>query len=260
MNLRKYGAGPYKVAVVHGGPGAAGSVRSLCVELSKDQSILEPLQTAMSVKGQLEELRQVLEENTDNPVTLVGHSWGAMLIYMLAAKYHHLVKKIILISSGSFEEKYYEDLCKNRDSRLTAEEKEELGRLRRLFANPGSEDMDKVFSRFGELMDKLDSYELIEAVHDDSLYSYETFVKVWPDSHAMRKSGEMFELGKNIKCEVVAIHGDYDSHPGIGVKSSLEKLMKDYRFYELEKCGHTPWEELHAKEEFYRILRSELNS
>ena len=258
MNLRKYGAGPYKVAVVHGGPGAAGSVRPLCVELSKDHSILEPLQTAMSVEGQLEELRQVLEDNTKEPVMLIGHSWGAMLIYMLAAKYQHLVKKIILVSSGSFEEKYYEDLCKNRDSRLTTEEKEELERLRSLFANPGNEDMNKVFSRFGALMDKLDSYESEKTHNDDSLCSYETFIKVWPQAHAMRKSGELLEMGKGIQCEVVAIHGDYDSHPAIGVKSSLEKLMKDYRFYELEKCGHTPWEELHAKEEFYKILRSEL--
>lgn len=56
-------------------------------------------------------------------IILIGHSWGAMLIYMFAAKYNHLVKKIILVSSGSIEEKYYEDLCKNRESKLTEEEK-----------------------------------------------------------------------------------------------------------------------------------------
>lgn len=57
MKLRKYGEKPYKIAVVHGGPGAAGSVKPLCEELSKFCGVLEPLQTEMSVHGQLDELK-----------------------------------------------------------------------------------------------------------------------------------------------------------------------------------------------------------
>lgn len=258
MNIRKYGNKPYKIAVVHGGPGAAGSVKPVCEELSNVCGVLEPLQTEMSVDGQLEELIKVLEENTEEPVILIGHSWGAMLIYMFAAKYSHLVKKIILISSGSLEEKYYEDLCKNREERLTEEERIELNRLQKIFSNPGNEDMNKVFARFGALMEKLDSYELMEIDSDESLPSYEIFTKVWSQAHTMRKSGEMYKMGKDIKCEVVAIHGDYDSHPAIGIKDSLEKIISNFKFYELKKCGHTPWAEVYAKDEFYRILKAEI--
>lgn len=259
MNLRKYGKEPYHVAVVHGGPGAAGSVKSLAVELSKTCGVLEPLQTELSVEGQIEELKEILENNAMKPITLIGHSWGAMLIYMLASKYTDMVKKIILVSSGSFEEKYFSDLSKNREERLTNEERAELIRLRSVFANPVDEDMNKVFARFGKLMSKLDAYEPIDIDGDPSLCSYEIFTKVWSEAHAMRKSGKMYEMGKNIKCEVVAIHGDYDSHPVEGIRDSLDKIIENFKFYELKKCGHEPWSEVHAKDEFYRILKSELS-
>lgn len=258
MNLRRYGEKPYKVAVVHGGPGAAGSVKPVCEELSEVYGVLEPLQTEMSVEGQLNELKKVLEENTDEPITLIGHSWGAMLIYMFAAKYNHLVKKIILVSSGCIEEKYYEDLCNNRESKLTKEEKNELNSLRKSFMNPNDKDMNKVFARFGALMEKLDSYEPIEIENDESLFSYEIFEKVWTEARALRKSGLLYDMGKNIKCKVVAIHGDYDSHPAEGIRTSLEKLFSNLRFYELKKCGHSPWREVYAKDEFYKILRTEI--
>jgi len=258
MNLRKYGEKPYKVAVVHGGPGAAGSVKPICEELSKTCGVLEPLQTEMSVEGQLHELKEILEENTDEPIILIGHSWGAMLVYMFASKYNNLVKKIILVSSGSIEEKYYEDLQKSRESKLTELEKSELKNLQHIFSNPSNNDMNKVFAKFGALMEKLDSYAPIEIDNDDSLYSYEIFTKVWSEAHTLRKSGSMYEMGKDIKCEVIAIHGDYDSHPAYGIKASLEKRISKFKFYNIKNCGHSPWTETYARDEFYRILKAEI--
>ncbi|QOR36350.1 alpha/beta hydrolase [Clostridium sp. 'deep sea'] len=260
MNLRKYGTAPYKVAVVHGGPGGAGSMKPVALELSKYFGVLEPLQTAMSVEGQITELMQVLEENCKEPITLIGHSWGAMLIYMFAAKHKHLVKKIIMVSSGAVEEKYYPDLCQNREDRLTEAEREELSCLKKKFSNPTSnKNMNEIFARFGKLMGKLDTYDSVETEKNTSMISYEIFNKVWPQAHAMRKSGEMAKMGKQINCPVIAIHGDYDSHPIEGIRDSLKNIVKDFTFYELKKCGHTPWVERWAKEQFYKIILSCIN-
>lgn len=255
MNLRKYGDRPYEIAVIHGGPGAAGSMMPVAVELRKHYGVLEPLQTAMSVEGQIEELRQVIEQNGELPMILVGHSWGAMLIYMFASRYPELVKCIIMIGSGALEEKFYPDLCRNRDERLSDSEREELGYLRRKFASPASDDdMDIIFARFGQLMEKLDTYEPIDADDDDTMCSYEIFTKVWPEVHSMRKKGELYDMGKEIDCPVIAIHGDYDSTPLVAIDDSLSKIIKDFTFYSINKCGHTPWNERYAKEEFYSIL------
>ena len=65
------------MAVIHGGPGAAGEMAAVANELASNWGILEPLQTATSLQGQVEELKTVLEKNASLPVILIGFSWGA---------------------------------------------------------------------------------------------------------------------------------------------------------------------------------------
>ena len=77
-------------------------------------------------------------------------------------------------------------------------------------------------------------------------------------SSELRSSGKLLELGREICCQVVAIHGDYDPHPFEGVRDPLSRVLKDFRFILLEKCGHRPWIEREAKERFYEILRNEI--
>jgi hypothetical protein len=74
---------PFRVAVVHGGPGAAGELWPVARRLAATCGVLEPMQTATSVDGQAEELRIAIESHADLPVVLIGHSWGAWLICIL---------------------------------------------------------------------------------------------------------------------------------------------------------------------------------
>ncbi len=74
----------------------------------------------------------------------------------------------------------------------------------------------------------------------------------------MRKSGKLLQVGKQIICPVVAIHGDYDPHPAEGVKEPLSRIFKNFRFVTLRNCGHDPWIEPCAKDRFYEIIREEL--
>ena len=97
-NPRIYGQAPFDVVVVHGGPGLGGEMAPVARELASDRGVLEPIQTAASLKGQIEELRTILAKDGDPPVTLIGYSWGAWLSYIIAAEYPALAKKLILIS------------------------------------------------------------------------------------------------------------------------------------------------------------------
>jgi pimeloyl-ACP methyl ester carboxylesterase len=74
----------------------------------------------------------------------------------------------------------------------------------------------------------------------------------------MRSSGALLKHAGRINCPVLAIHGDYDPHPYTGVKLPLEKVIKNFRFQLLEKCGHEPWNEVHAKQTFFNILEEEI--
>ena len=103
-NPRIYGSAPYTVAVIHGGPGAPGEMAPVARELSPFRGILEPLQTAATLEGQVQELKALLEKKGALPVTLIGFSWGAMLSFIFTARYPSSVKKLILIGSGVYEE------------------------------------------------------------------------------------------------------------------------------------------------------------
>ncbi|HPI41828.1 MAG TPA: alpha/beta hydrolase, partial [Pseudobdellovibrionaceae bacterium] len=84
------------------------------------------------------------------------------------------------------------------------------------------------------------------------------YERVWPEAAQLRKSGELLKIAEKIRCPVVAIHGDYDPHPANGVKEPLSQTIKDFRFILLKDCGHKPWIEKNTKDEFYRLLKQEL--
>ena len=257
-NPRIYGSVPFNIAVVHGGPGAPGEMAPVARELSSFRGVLEPLQTAATLEGQVQELKAVLEKKGDLPVTLIGFSWGAMLSFIFTARYPSFVKKLILIGSGAYEEKYTRYIMTARLSRLSEEEKTEALSLMENLNDPHIEDKNTPMARLGKLISKADSYDPLP--HDSEILEcqYDIYQSVWDQASKLRSSGKLLELGSRIQCPVVAIHGDYDPHPPEGIKDPLSSVLKDFRFILLEKCGHCPWIERGARGRFYDILRNEV--
>lgn len=257
-NLRKYGKAPFHTAVIHGGPGAPGEMAPVARELSSARGVLEPLQTATTLEGQIEELKDVLKKNGDLPVTLIGWSWGAWLSFILTAQYPASVKKLILIGSGPYEEKYALNTMETRLNRLSKEEKTEAFSLIENLDNPEVEDKNTLLARFGNLISKADSYDPLPRQSELLECQYDIYQNVWEQARKLRSGGELLELGKKIQCPVVAIHGDFDPHPAEGVKRPLSRILKDFRFILLQKCGHQPWIERSARNRFYNILKREV--
>ena len=256
-NLRIYGNKPPNVAVIHGGPGAPGEMAPVARELSSVGGILEPLQTASTVEGQVEELKGVLENCGNPPLILIGFSWGAWLSYILAAYHPLLIKKLILISSGPFEEKYAAKIMETRLSRLGVNEKKEA--LSLLSALDSNDLNNNGFAKFGELMSKADTYDSLP--QDSEVFDGgdpDVYQQVWEQASRLRSSGGLLQLGERIQCPVVAIHGEYDPHPSEGVKDPLSRVIKDFRFILLDECGHCPWIERKARDAFYSVLKNEI--
>jgi pimeloyl-ACP methyl ester carboxylesterase len=259
LNVRTYGLPPYSVAVIHGGPGARGELALVASKLSNRRGVLEPLQSASSLVGQVDELGTVLRDQCSEPVTLVGYSWGAWLSFILAAQHQELVRKLILVSAGPFEEEYVAGLTETRLGRLLGKERDEVRDLQSRLGDPAEQDKASLFRRFGQLMSKADSFDAIEQQNPLIEYHHDTYKKVWSEAKEMRRSGVLLQLGRSIRCPVVAIHGDYDPHPAEGVRKPLSRILKDFRFELLPKCGHTPWLERHAEGRFYEIIETELS-
>ncbi|WP_410509556.1 alpha/beta hydrolase [Methanosarcina hadiensis] len=257
--LRKYGNSPFTTAVIHGGPGAPGEMASVARELSSFTGILEPLQTKATIEGQVKELRSVLEEHGALPITLIGFSWGAMLSFIFAACYPRLVKKLILVGSGPYEQRYAVNITSTRISRLGEEDWQNFRYLDEVLNSSIAGNRNEAFYSLGKLLSKADTYDSLPHEVELVKYSYDVFKSIWGEAHELRASGELLKLGAKVTCPVVAIHGDYDPHPFDGVKEPLSGVLKDFRFFLLEKCGHRPWIEREAKEKFYKLLEKEIH-
>ena len=259
MNLkepRKSGDEPFRVAVLHGGPGLAGEVKPVVEELSSGRGVLEPFQTELTIEEQVDELRDTLEKFGDLPMTLIGHSWGAWLGIIFAAIYPGLAEKIILVGSPPFREKYAEDIEETRLKRLKSDERREAENLLKDLNKSDGEISEEELRRLGELFHRSDSFDPISSniklENVDVLP--EVYQNVWSEAREVRKSGELLELARLIEPPVVAIHGDYDPHPAEGVREPLSSNIKDFKFILLKNCGHVPWLERQAKDKFYIIL------
>jgi len=257
QGLRKYGSPPFRLAVIHGGPGAPGEMKPVAEELSSGVGVLEPFQTELSIEDQVDELKDTLEKAGDIPVTLIGYSWGAWLSIIFSAIYPALVEKIVLVGSPPFREKYADQIVDARFKRLGETEGEELRSLTGRLDKSG-EVGEEYLTRLGELAKKADSYDPISTGDEleDIEVQPEVYRRIWTEAREVRRSGELLELAQLVKSPVVAIHGDHDPHPAEGVREPLSQNVNDFRFILLEECGHTPWIESNARDKFYVILKS----
>lgn len=255
---RKYGVPPYRVAVIHGGPGGPGQAAPVAKELSAICGILEPLQTKGTIDGQVEELLVSLNKHAEKPVILIGHSWGAMLGLIFAARYPAAVEKLILISCPPLEEKHAAKIMKDRLDRFNAHEKNEIMELMKRLNTPETDRKNDIFAKLAHMALKADSYDPIHCDDETIEYQYDIFSRVWREAETLRSDGMFTEMAGNIKIPVIAIHGDHDPHPYKAVQAFFSPILKNFEFILLEKCGHYPWIERAAKDRFFDILKKVL--
>lgn len=254
--IHKYGKAPYRIAVVHGGPGACGSGACIAKELSKTCGVAEPIQSKYSIAELIDELHTQITEITSAPITLLGHSWGAWLVVLYAARYPGLVKQIVLVGSGPFKKEYVPRIMERRLSNLTHSEAKSFQSLLSQLEDASVTNKDHLLSSVGSLADKADNYDVLENGTSESAPDGEMYAMIWPQADDLRRKGELaFALGK-LKCPVVVIHGEYDPHPIEGVVEPLKEYGVNADVHVLSKCGHSPFKEKHAKVQFYNILAS----
>ncbi|MFW6072148.1 MAG: alpha/beta fold hydrolase [Thermoplasmatota archaeon] len=145
-----------------------------------------------------------------------------------------------------------------RLERLNDEEKEELFELFEALSNSSKIQNENVIGKLYRLMDKTDSYELIDHKNEMIEFQQKVYQKVWDEAKELRHDEKLIEYARGLDCPVVAIHGAYDPHPYEGVKEPLSDILDDFKFVLLDRCGHYPWYERYARDEFLQIIRDEL--
>jgi pimeloyl-ACP methyl ester carboxylesterase len=143
-------------------------------------------------------------------------------------------------------------------SRLSEADRARVDALSVLLRDPVGRDKNEAFKHLGEFIARADAYDPLPLKSEVIEYEYDVFEGVWMEAETLRRSGALLALGGDIECPVVAVHGDYDPHPFEGVREPLSRVLQDFRFHLLERCGHRPWLERAARDRFYDILRKEI--
>lgn len=227
-------------------------------ELSRDYGVLEPLQTRDSINCQVEELAEVLSQHGILPNVLIGWSYGAALSYIFTAYHPTLVKKLIMIGATSYEEKYTVNIVGEELSRLSEEERVEVFDLADSLQKDDSGDKSAYFGRICRLFLKADSYDLLPEKDEVLEYQPKINGKISREVWDLLASGELLDLGAKVKCPVTVIQGDYDPRFAEGVREPLNRVLNDFKFILLDKCGHTPWLEKFARDKFFEVLKEEI--
>jgi pimeloyl-ACP methyl ester carboxylesterase len=261
-NFRTWGNAPYRILIVHGGPGAAGELALVSMEISKSISCIELLQTKTKVEEEIQEIFDVISKNLQIPIILVGHSWGALISILFAARFPNVAQKLVLIGCPPLREDYVQMVRDTRWERILPEKVRSLREIESEMDDSDPIVQNKAFQKFGKFYEEIDSFDLdptLQLTDQQYLnYSYEIGNRIWIDFLPIRRSNRLLEAISKISCPMVFIHGYYDPHPVLGIEEPLKSIQKPYRIHILEKCGHSPWIERYAHQEFYRILKKEL--
>ncbi len=259
---RLYGTSPYKLVLVHGGPGAPGTLAPLARELSPDTGVIEALQTATTLQGQIEELHRVIREHGSSPVTLLGHSWGAWLALLTARHYPGEIEKVIIVGAGPLEDKYLSLLTRARMERLDRAGGARFESLLELLQRADTE-IDPLLDELDAFLFVTDNYQPVvdspaQIEHIPTPVSL--YQGVWQEAASMRSKDELLSRISGLKVPVIALHGRHDPHPLEGVSEPLHRVLRDFKMIALENCGHNPWLEKEARQDFYQHIRQILTS
>jgi len=256
-NFRKWGNPPYNVILIHGGPGAIGSLEPLAKELSENFGIIEHLQSKNTIEKELEELNNIIERNADVPVTIIGHSYGAWFATLFADKYPLDIRKLILVSSGPFKNENAKNIMDTRLDRLNEEERKEAKNLMDIIFEKKEGNKNDALLKFGTLMTKTDSYDLIDN-KPETIVDFDLFDSLSKEVSDLRYDEKLLDSLENVEIPITFIQGNYDPHPADKLKETVDKHGNNTKFYLLKKCGHYPWLEKNARNEFINILDKEI--
>jgi pimeloyl-ACP methyl ester carboxylesterase len=173
-----------------------------------------------------------------------------MLALAFASAYPDRVSAIALVGCGTFDRTARARLNQTLAERTTKELEEQLAQLE----SQVPDENDRI-AQAHALSDPLYTYN--RAVREPAAnLDLKGHAESWSDMIRLQEAGAYPAAFEVITCPVLMLHGSYDPHPGALIRDGLQKFIPELEYIELDRCGHSPWIEEHARDRFLSILRS----
>jgi pimeloyl-ACP methyl ester carboxylesterase len=258
IQVRTYAGRGGLVVVLHGGPAAPGSVIGLAAPLAPEFEVWEPFQRR-SGEVELTVDRHVADLHAVAPdaVTIVGHSWGAMLGLSYAARYPADVRALALVGCGTYDAASRAEYERRINANLGTDGLRQKSALRAVIERARDvAERDRLFAQLGALNLQAQSFDLLPEAHPEPLVVDATgHAETWDDVLRRQAGGIDPQSFDAIPARVLMLHGQDDPHPGTMIRDSLVPYIPQLEYVEFPRCGHEPWRERHAREPFFATLR-----
>lgn len=260
IDVRTYGSAGSTIVVLHGGPGAPGSVAALARDLGRNFRVLEPLQrrsgaVPLTVSRHVEDLAAV----APMPAILIGWSWGAMLALSFGARYPDRTAALVLIGCGTYDDASRAEYSLRMEQRLGPVGHSRMRELRdRLLATTDPVELDWLLAEQGRLAAAAQSVDPIEGDEPagDLPVDGRGHEETWADVLRLQREGIEPAIFDAIDAPILMLHGDEDPHPGRVISNALRGHVRRLEYVGLPECGHEPWREVRARQRFFQVLRA----
>lgn len=169
-------------------------------------------------------------------------------------------RTVVLVGSGPFRVRDARTISRRRRTRLSDSEWAEYVALSRLLSRRGGRNRPAAMRRLGELSERADAYDPISHLRARGRMDPTALRTVGAEAAEMRRNGTLLRVVRRVRAPVLVVHGANDPHPIRGVVDPLRRAGLDLRVVPLERCGHEPWWERHARARFFSVLRRELRA
>lgn len=260
--MRLHGKPPFTAAVIHGGPGACGSLYALAHTLSAGTGVLEPIQSRYEVEALVQELLEQLSPYAHTrQLVVIGHSWGAWLSLLAAERRPDFFKHLVLIGCPPLTPHYAQQIQEKRLENLSLDLAQRYVQALKTLTNGPQSQKPQAMKELDVLCSRADNVCPVDLGPDpDGLapdaYAFET---VWPQAQTLRENGSLLKTITRLHPPVTLIQGLQDPHPAKGVTEPFSLCKKHLNVHLLPRCGHSPFAEKYAQKSFYQIMRQILN-
>ena len=255
MFVRHYGnAGPL-VLVLHGGPAAVGDVAPVAEGISRCFHAVEPWQRGsggehLTVARHVADLHELATDLAGSArVTILGHSWGAMLALCYAALHPGSVGPVVIVGCGTFDRASRNRMLAIIEERMDDDLRERLRRVSATTTEPAEQ-----FVQTYKLTRHIFNYEPIDPYigkEEFEPFDLTAHNETWENMQRLQDDGTYPSGFNTIDSPVLMLHGQYDPHPGQMIRNSLLPWIPQLEYHEYERCGHSPWLEKSTRDVFF---------
>ncbi|HEY5823398.1 MAG TPA: alpha/beta hydrolase [Cyclobacteriaceae bacterium] len=280
LYYEEYGKGP-ALYILSGGPGEApehpyrqivDSLKSsyTCILIhqrgsGKSRNI--PInQTTISIKNYTQDIELLRRKRGDEKITLLGISWGGLLVMNYAALHPQSVSNLILVCSAPPSYMVWNVLYDNQYARRSKVELDSMDILQKVFSTKTEKELDSLKIASPDCKEVL-AYKEFIALHVRAMYydrnkiSKKNFDKLFYsfnfqpipliDKEVIETKWDITNELKKLKTPALIVYGRQDDQG----ESTFYLQKESLRFNEthvIEKCGHEILEE--QPTEFFKIL------